>query len=237
MSNQSLARVAGLLYLLVAVLGGFAEYVRTSSYVPNDAAATAANVVQHSSLFHVAFVADTLDLPIFVAVGLILYVLLRPVNAALAVAMLVINAVSVAIQGLNMLNHVGALLIATDPTFTAGLSTQSSQTLVLFMLDMHRLGYLIAQIFFGGYMLPLGYLVYRSVFLPKALGVVLIAGGTSYLVGLVVTFAATSFTSNLATPFGLVGGMAELVFLGWLLIMGVRTETRTEIKGATAWSA
>ena len=237
MSKTTLARVGGLLYLLVAVFGGFAEYVRTSSYVPNDAAATAANVVQHSTLFHVAFVADVLDLPAFIVVGLILYVLLRPVNASLAVAMLVINAVSIAIQGLNMLNHVAALLIATDPSFTAGLSTRSSQALVLFMLDMHRLGYLIAQIFFGGYMLPLGYLVYRSGFFPKVLGVFLIIGGSSYLVGLFATFAAQSFTSSLATPLGLVGGLAELAFLLWLLVFGVRGQTTSEVKGALGWSA
>lgn len=237
MSNQSLARVAGLLYLLVAVFGGFAESVRTSSTVAHDAAATAASVVQHSTLYHIAFVADTFDLPAFVAVGLILYVLLRPVNASLAVAMLVINAISIAIQGLNMLNHVGALLVATDPTFTAGLSTQSSQALVLFLLEMHRLGYLIAQIFFGLYLLPLAYLVYRSGFFPKALGVVLATGCAGYLAGVAVTFASPGFTSNIATPFGLVGGVAELVFLGWLLIVGVRNQETHELKGALGWSA
>lgn len=237
MSQKNLARVAGSLYLLVAVFGGFAEYVRTSSYVPNDAATTTANVVQHSTLLHVAFVADVFDLPAFLGVGLILYVLLRPVNAPLAVAMLVINAVSIAIQGLNMLNHVGALLVATDPTFTSGLSTQSSQALVLFMLDMHRIGYLIAQVFFGLYLLPLGYLVYRSRFFPKALGIILVAGSAGYLFGVVVAFASAGFTSSLATAFGLVGGLAELAFVLWLLVFGVRVQTTSEVKGALRWSA
>src|SRR5215471_11907574 len=180
-STTTLARVAGILYLFVAVGGGFAESVRTSTTVSGDAAATAANVVQRATPFHVAFVADLVDFTCFLGVGLLLYAILKAVDPRVAVAMLVINAVSVAIQALNMLNHVGALLVATNPSFTAGMSPEASHSLVLLFLEMHRQGYLIAQIFFGGYLLPLGYLVYRSGMFPKALGVVLMVGCGGYL--------------------------------------------------------
>ena len=214
MTTRNLARVGGLLYLAVAVMGGFAEYVRTSNTVSGDAAATASNVVAHMTLFRVGFAADLADLPMFLGVGIIMYVLFRPISAPIAMAMLVLNAVSAPIQALNMLNQAGAMLLAADP---------NSSAQVLFLLDLHRVGYLIAQIFFGLYLLPLGYLVYRSRLMPKVLGWVLMAGSAGYLAGVAVAFAGPGFESNLATTFGLVGGVAELIFLAWLLIRGVAT--------------
>ncbi|HKW08349.1 MAG TPA: DUF4386 domain-containing protein [Candidatus Dormibacteraeota bacterium] len=212
MTTKKLARVGGLLYLAVAVMGGFAEYVRTSNTVSGDAAATASNVVAHMTLFRVGFAADLADLPMFLGVGIIMYVLFRPISSPIAISMLVLNAVSAPIQALNMLNQAGAMLLAADP---------NSSAQVLFLLDLHRVGYLIAQIFFGLYLLPLGYLVYRSHLMPKFLGWVLMAGSAGYLAGVAVGFAAPGFQSSQATPFGLVGGLAELIFLAWLLIRGV----------------
>lgn len=212
-SNRSLARIAGVLYLVVAVGGGFAElYARGSVTVAGDASATAANIAQHSMLFRAGLVADLVDSTCFLGVALVLYALLKQVNANVAVAMLVINAVSVAIQALNMLTHAGALLVATDPRF-AGMSSGA-----LFLLELHHDGYLIAQIFFGLYLLPLGYLVFRSGMFPRALGVVLMVGCAGYVAGIV------------ATPLAFVGGLAELTFLVWLLVRGVST------KGERKWA-
>lgn len=223
MSTQSLARIGGLLYLGVAVAGGFSEYVRTSNTVSGDAAATAANVAAHATLFRIAFVADLSDFTLFLGVGLILFTILRSVSPPMAVAMLVINAVSVAIQALNMQNHAGALLAAGDPHGAAQ---------VLVFLNLHRIGYLIAQIFFGLYLLPLAYLVYRSGYFPKAIGVIVLAACAGYVGGVAVSFAATGFESSLATVFGLIGGLGELTFVLWLLIRGVETR-----RGELAWAA
>ena len=239
MSIKNVARVGGLLYLAVAVAGGFSEYVRTSNTVAGDAAATSANVAGHATLFQVAFAADLFDLPLFLALGVILYVVLKPVNAPLALAMLLLNVVSVAIQALNMLNHAGALLIATDPQFTTGLSAASAQAFVLLLLDMHRIGYLIAQIFFGLYLLPLGYLVFRSEFFPRVLGVALIVGCAGYIAGVATSFAGAGFESSIANYLGLAGGLAELVFLAWLLIMGldVSRYERASVERGLTWTA
>lgn len=214
MTTRNLARVGGLLYLADAITGGFAEYVRSSNTVAGDAAATGANVAGHSILFRLAFAADLADLPLFLGVGIILFVIFRPVNPPVAIAMLALNAISIPMQGMNMLNQAGAMLAATDPHTTGQ---------VLFFLNLHRVGYLIAQIFFGSYLLPLGYLVYRSELMPKVIGWVLVAGGTGYLAGIAFAVAAPGFESSLATPLGLAGGLAELTFLLWLLIRGVAT--------------
>jgi len=226
MSIKNLARVGGVLYLAVAVAGGFSEYVRTSNTVAGDPAATAANVAGHSTLFQVAFAADLADLPLFLAVGIILYVVLRPVNAPVALAMLVLNAVSVPVQALNMLSHAGALLVATNGSFGVG-----GPAAALFLLDMHRIGYLIAQIFFGLFLLPLGYLVFRSGSFPKPLGLILMAGAAGYVAGVAASFAGSGLESSVATFFGLIGGLAELAFLLWLVIKGVRAQ------GEPRWTA
>lgn len=245
-STKTLARIAGLLYLIVAVGGAFSElFVRSSVKVPGDAAATAANIVQHATLFRIGFVTDLVDFTCFLGVGLVLYAILKQVNPEIALAMLVINAVSVAIQALNMLNHVGALLIATDPRFTAGLSSEASHSLVVLLLEMHRQGYLIAQIFFGLYLLPLGYLVYRSGFFPKALGIILMIGCAGYLANVVAVWISPAFQSSVAIYFGMLGGVAELLFLLWLLIIGLTTPTPEDrssaqnrsIEGALTWKA
>ena len=231
-TTRNLARMAGVLYLAVGVLGGFAEYVRTSAVTPGDAQATAAGIVQHSTLFHLGLAADLIDLPCFIAVGLILYRILKPVEPTVALAMLVLNAVSVAMQGVNMLNQAGALIVATHPEYATGMTS-------LFFLELHREGYVIAQIFFGGYMLPLAYLVYRSAMFPKALGIVLAVGGAGYLAGVVATVASANLNSGVAAYFGLIGGLGEIVFLLWLLVFGAGAATtdRTQATGALTWKA
>lgn len=208
-SARPLSRIAGILYLIVAVGGGFAEYVRTSVTASGDANATAANVASHAALFEAAFVTDLVDFAAFLGVGLAMYAIFRSISPTIAVAMLVINAVSVAIQALNMLTHAGALL-ATDPRQ------------VLFFLELHRQGYLIAQVYFGGYLLPLGYLVYRSGFFPKYLGVILMIGAAGYVAGVIATYLSPSFESAPGLYFGLAGGLAEVLFLLWLLIVGAK---------------
>lgn len=237
LSTKALARIGGVLYLIVAVGGGFSElYARGSLTVPADAAATAANIASHATLFRAGFVADLLDFTCFLGVGLVMYAILKPVNPQVAFAMVTINAVSVAIQALNMLNHVGALLVATDPRFTAGLSADASHSLVLLLLELHRQGYLIAQIFFGGYLLPLAYLVYKSRCFPRAVGVILALAGAGYLADIVAVYVAPDFQSSIALYFGTIGGLAELTFVLWLLIRGAN-EPISSNQGALAWTA
>jgi len=231
-STKTLARTAGVLYLLVGLLGGFSEYVRTTVTVPGDAQATAASIVQHATLFRIGVVTDLVDFTCFLGVGLILYSILKPVDSRVAMAMLVINAISVAMQALNMLNQVGALMVATNQTYGSGMSS-------LLFLELHRHGYLIAQIFFGGYMLPLGYLVYRSAMFPKALGIVLMVGCGGYLMGVAATYLSSSLESSIAIYFGLIGGLAEVAFLLWLLIAGASAPKAqsSSLQGALQWKA
>ena len=215
MSRTQLARVAGALYLLVAACGGWAELVvRSRIKVPGDAVATAANVVEHASLMRLAFAADLVNITCFLMVALVMFAILRPVNGAIAVAMVAFNATAVAIMGVNMLHHLGALLVATVPAYTSGLTAETASALVLLLLDLHGHGYHVAQIFYGLWLLPLGYLVYRSGAFPRLLGVLLMMGCGGYLGALV----APSLAEVLAWP----AGLAEISFLLWLLVRGAK---------------
>jgi hypothetical protein len=236
-SIRNLARLGGLLYLIVAVSGGFSElYIRSSIRVPGDAAATAANIASHSALFRISFVSDLIAFTSFLGVGIVMYAIFRQVSPIAAVAMLVLNAVSVAISALNMLNQLGALLVATDPGYTAGLSSEASQALALLLVDLHQQGYLISQIFFGLYLAPLGYAVYRSGYVPKVLGLVLAAGATGYLGDVAITYLSPGFQSGTGADLGMVGGIAEVIFLAWLLIVGVKSPAndRAEVSAPRA---
>jgi hypothetical protein len=234
-SKTQLARVAGVLYLVVAVCGGFSQLVvRSSALVAGDAAATAANIRASASLFRIGLVTDAVNITCFIGLALALYVLLSPVNQKIAAAFVILNAIAVAIMGVDLINHAGALIVATDPTYASALGAGSADTLALLFLDLHRHGYLIAQIFFGLWLLPLGYLVYRSGFFPRVLGILLMIGCLGYLADFVAIYTSPGFESSLSPYLALPAGLAEIAFLVWLLAMGAKVSRQDAQALATA---
>jgi len=222
--HQPLARLAGALYLVLALCGGFSELVvRANVRVPSDATATADNVRASAALFRLGFVTDLVNITCFVLLGFALYVLLAPVNRRVAATFVVMVAVAAAIMGANLINHIGALLVATDPTYATALGASTADAVVRLFLDLHAHGYLIAQIFFGLWLLPLGYLVYRSGYFPRLLGVLLMLGCVGYLADLLVIYASPGFESSLSTLLVMPAAVAEFAFLLWLLVKGAKS--------------
>jgi hypothetical protein len=216
--DKRLARIAGSLYLGVAVLGGFAElYVRDRIVELGHPLATAENIRGSATLFRTGFVADLVQATLFLLTAMALYLLLRGVNELVARAMVVIVAVSVAIICLNLLNQWVALQLATDRAFGAG-----TDALVGLFAGMHHDGYLIAQIFFGLWLLPLGYLVVKSGWFPMWIGVLLIAGCFGYLVDTFATFLAPGLADTIEAIVLAPAAIGELSFVAYLLIKGVR---------------
>jgi hypothetical protein len=221
-SRKRLARVAGLLYLVVGVSGGFSQlYVRPSLVVPDDAAATARNLAGSAGLFRVGFVTDLVHVGCFLLLAFVLYELLRPVDQRLAAAFVVLNAVAMAIMGVNLLNHFAALLVASEPGYASGFPAGSSEELVLLFTDLHAQGYLISGVFFGLWLLPLGYLVYRSGYFPRTLGVVLMVGCFGYLANTFVTSLFPAAGAAIGPILAWPAGVAEIAFMLWLLVKGV----------------
>src|SRR2546428_4238702 len=188
-SPKRLARIAGVLYLLVGIFGGFAEgFVEPKMYVAGDAAATAGNVVANTGLVRLGVVSDLLDQTFFVFLALSLYVLLKHVHKSVARGMLVLVALAAGITCLNTVFLFEALRVATGAVDLLALGAAGSNAMVLLLLDAQHYGILVAQIFFGLWLVPLGYLAYKSGMFPRALGVVLIAGGFCYIMDLLAAF-------------------------------------------------
>ena len=223
-SPKRLARTAGFLYLLLAIFGGFAEgYVEPRMYVAGNAAATAGNVVANSGLVRLGVVADLLDGTVFIFLALTLYILLKHVHKSVARAMLVLVALATGITCLVAGFEFEGLRVATDASYAAALGTAGSNALVMLLLDMQHYGLLIAQIFFGLWLAPLGYLAYKSGMFPKTLGVVLVVGAAGYLVDMLGLFLVPDVGEKISPFVVIPSAVAEFWMLGYLLVRGVKT--------------
>jgi hypothetical protein len=222
-SDKKTARIAGLLYLLNGITSGFAfAYVIGKVYVMGDATATAANVAANSGLVRLGVVADLFQATIWIFLALTLYILLKHVNQNAARTMVVLVAVGAAIVCLNDVFQFVAARVATDPSYAAAFGVAGSNVLVLLLLDIHHYGFLIAQIFFGLWLVPLGYLAYKSGWFPKVLGVTLIVGGICYLVGLLAVFLLPDSGEKINVLVTIPSAIAEISMVLYLLVVGVK---------------
>ena len=234
-SPKRLARIAGALYLLVGVFGGFAEgFVYPRLYVAGDAAATTANLVADPGLARAAIVSDLLDQTFFVLTALALYALLKHVNTNVARAMVVFVVLAAAVTCLNAVFEFEGLRIATGAVDASSLGGSGSNALVLVLLDAQHYGIFVAQLFFGLWLAPLGYLAYRSGWFPRPLGAVLVLATVSYLIDLFVAFLLPDVSTAIHGVMGVVPAIAEIGMVLFLLIFGVRRrEARPRTPAAT----
>ena len=230
-----LSRIAGVLYLLVGIFGGFAEgYVEPKMYVAGNAAATVGNVVANAGLVRMGVVADLLDGTIFVFLALTLYILLRHVHKSAARTMVVLVALAAGLTCLVALFEFEGLRVATGAVDVAALGTVGSNALVLLLLDAQHYGLLIAQIFFGLWLVPLGYLAYKSAMFPKALGGMLVVGGACYLVDMLAAFLVPDVSKAIHGYVTIPSAIAEIWMVGYLLVIGVKTKKSGDRNPAAA---
>jgi Domain of unknown function (DUF4386) len=216
------ARMAGLLYLVVAVFGAFAQIVRVRVYAPDSAATTATNVVAHASLVRLSFVADLVQALVWLVLAMVLYRVLRHAGRGLARAMVIFVVVSVGITMLNMVFQLGALLVATTPAYAGALGPGGSHALVLLLMNLQHYGYLIAQLSWL-WLFAIGLLGYRSGVFPRALSVLLMLGTICYVVDALLQFLAPNLANVSANVLVLPETLSEVSLLAYLLIKGVRT--------------
>jgi len=209
------ARIAGALYLAMMPFAFFTLYVRMEMMPGASAAETAAHILAAPGMFGTAIVTWLTSQVISIFLVVQLYKLLRPVNATQALLMMVLALVGVPITCANEAHQFAALMILQNPILSTGPENQLAQMTLQFA--MHDRGLAVAHIFWGLWLLPLGWLVYRSGFLPRWLGVLLLIAGGGYLVDF---FTSTLFplAGVTLTTFTFIG---ELVLPLWLLIRGV----------------
>ena len=233
-SPKRLARIAGVLYLAVGIFGAFAEdFVDLKMYAAGNAAATAGNVVANAGLVRMGVVAHLLDGTFLIFLALTLYILLKHVHKSVARTMVVLATLATGIICLNAVFEFEGLRVATGAVNLAAFGTAGSNALVLLLLDTQHYGTLIAQVFFGLWLVPLGYLAYKSSgMFPKWLGVLLIVAGVCYLVDLLALFLVPDFAQKITpdlpgTHHTFVGvilpAIAEISMLVYLLVIGVKT--------------
>lgn len=220
-SIKGTARLAGGLYLGLAPFSYFGIiYVRSLLVVPGDAATTAGNIMASEGLFRAGIMSQLIGQTIFIFLILTLYRLLRPVNKDHALLMVVLALIGVPIAFLNEVNHLAVLLLLSGTDYLGAFNTDQLHAQVMLFLGLYDYGILAAQIFWGLWLLPLGYLVLRSGFLPGVFGVLLMLACFGYLIdsGTSVLFPAFDVTISQFTFFG------ELLFPLWLLFKGVNVE-------------
>jgi hypothetical protein len=231
-SPKVLARIAGILYLLVGIFGGFAQgFVYPKIYVAGDAAATAGNLIANSGLVRIGVVADFFDNITWVFLALILYRLLKHVSKSAARAMVLLVAIGASITILNAVFEFEALRVATGAVNLSGFGAAGSNALALLLVDAQHYGLLIASIFFGLWLVPLGYLAYKSGWFPKALGVVLVAGAAGYLADVLAAFLVPDLGKAIHGYVTIPSAVAEIWMVGYLLVIGVKTKSQTSTFG------
>ena len=213
------ARVAGALYLISNIFAPFTLlYLPSRFIVRGDAAATANNVIASESLFRFGIVGNLFTFIANIFLALALYQLLKVVNRNMASLMVISFLVGVPIAMLNELTQLAILQLLGGADYLKAYPTDQLQALAYLLLRLHDQGLLIAHIFFGLWLLPMGYLVFKSGFIPKIVGVLLVIAGVGYVVQSFAAFLGYNVNIILFT------GLGELVFLLWLLIKGVNVE-------------
>jgi hypothetical protein len=192
-------------------------YVPSVLIVRGDAAATASNIMTSEWLFRSGMVSHLVAQIILVCLALALYQLLKPVNKSHAVLMVVLALLSVPIGFVNEVNHLAVLRLLSGADYLEPFTSVQLHGQAMLFLDLWDSGILVAQVFWGLWLFPLGYLVFRSGFLPGLLGILVMIGGGGYLFDVVVTMLFPTIDVTVS-QFTFVG---ELLFPLWLLFKGV----------------
>ena len=227
-SNQKTTRTAGVLYLLLMIAASLSlMYFQAAFTVPGDAAATANKIRASELLFRFGIVIDLVSGIIFIVLVLSLYRLLKGVNKNHALLMVTLAMFSASISFINILNKIAALILVSGDDFLSAFTQHQQEAMAMFFLRLQGNAIFVGMIFWGLWLLPFGILVYRSGFLPRILGVLLIINCFAYLVN--------SLTSLLVPHYGpavfklmVLPETGQLWIALWLLIKGVKVQPTGE---------
>jgi len=232
-SPRRWARIAGFLYLVNIIGGLFAiGYVPAALVVPGDAAATARNILAHQMLYRASIATHMIVLLTNLPLAVIFYDLFKVVYRRLSLLVLFFVLVGTAVEGAYLLNQFAPLLLLESGRSVSMLTAEQLQAQVAQPLALQAIGYDIEQVFYAGYLLLAGYLIIRSVFLPRVVGVLLALGGMCYLIYSFADILAPGFAAHLIPYIQLPSGIGELSFCLWLLVVGVNVQRWWEQAGA-----
>jgi len=212
------ARLAGLCYVLMLPTGGVAMFVRGRFIVKGDAAATAANILAHETWFRLAFAGDLLVVPIYIVFTVLLYDLMKPVSRSISLLAAFFSLMGCATQAFACLFELAPLVVLGRDHYLTVFKVEQLQSLAYLSFKLYSLAYGIGLVFFAFYCLVIGYLVFKSTFLPRILGVLIAVSAAAWLTFLWPPFAIKYFRYLLVLDLG------EALLVLWLLVMGVNAE-------------
>jgi Domain of unknown function (DUF4386) len=231
MSPRAKARITGAFYLLTILLGGVGESIHGRLVVPADATATAANILTHASLLRLGFASYMVEMACNIAMTALFYDLLRPVSRSVALLAALFSLVGIAIKTLSRLFFIAPLVVLGGEDYLGVFPVEQLRALALVLLKVNAQGAGIGLVFFGFYALLKGYLIVKSTFLPRFLGVLGMLGGAGWLVFLAPPLAVRLYPYIVAVA--LLGAAAQIT---WLLVFGVNEQRWKEQAGRAAES-
>ena len=213
------ARMAGVCYLLGSLTSVFGQMVVLGMLVvPASATATAANILSHESLFRLGFVASLMTVPFHLIWAVLFYGLFKPVNRSVSLLAGFIMLLGCAMWALSSLFQLAPLLLLQGSSLSA-FAPEQLQALALILLKLNAQAYDIGLVFFGFWCVLIGYLIFRSTFLPRIIGVLEVLAGLGYLTLLWRPLAHYLYPYNLA-----LAGPGEISLMLWLLVKGVNEQ-------------
>ena len=221
-SIKTIARIGGLLYLINIVLGIWAiGYVPGVIVVNGDAAATAHNIITHEQFYRLGLAAHVVILLTNIPLAVIFYELFKIVNRKVVLLVVFLTIVGTAIESVNLLNQFAPLILLKNGSHVSAFTPGQLQTIVYKLNQLQETGFNLALVFFGCYCISVGYLIFKSTFLPKTIGVMMAVGGLCYLINSFTSFLAPKVAASLFPFIQIPSGLAELSFCLWLLMAGV----------------
>ena len=222
------ARLAGAFYLLTFVTGGLAIFARHGLVVEGDAAATATNILAHESLFRLGTAADLLVVACYIAVTALFYDLFKPVNRSGSLLAAFFILVGCAVLAFTCLFQLAPFVVLRGAQYSSVFKVEQLQALAYMSLELYGQAYSIAVVCFGFYCLLIGYLIFKSAFLPRFLGGLMVIAGLAWL-----TFLSPPLATSLSPYILAPGILGEGSLAVWLLVSGVNVPRWQE--KARAW--
>lgn len=217
------SRTIGVVYLLYFLTAFFAPFLTKGLVVPGDAAATANSILAHEALYRSGFAVGLIANAIYIAVTALFYRLFEPVNRSMSLLAAFFSLVGCAIQIFGGLLQLAPLVVLGDSQLLSAFKVEQLQAAALLCLKLYSQAFSISLVLFALYDLLVGYLIFRSTFLPRILGVLLMFAGVGWL-----TFVWPPFATALSSYVLPLGALAEFLLMLWLLVKGVNVSAWQE---------
>ncbi len=224
-SIKKTARITAILLLIMAVAAAFSMgYVPSRLFVTGDATATANNIITFKSLFNLSIIGHLIILFTDIAVAILLFVILKPVSKTLALIAAVFRLIMVSMRGINLVNFFIALTLLNGVKHVTVFETDQLHGLVILFLNAFNNGVLIDMIFFSVHIFIIGYLVFKSGYIPGIFGVLLILGSFGYLINSITSLFFPEYQEIISRIVFVPELVSELALVVWFLIKGVNVE-------------